>query len=596
MGIHGLLPALKSIQQKTHIRAFAGQTVGVDAYVWLYKGAFACAFNLALGKDTTKYVDYVMHRVKMLRHYNVRPYIVLDGGFLPSKAKTEIERKKRRADSRALGLKFLAQGQKKKAMEQFKRCLDITPEMAHRFIIACNKHIDYIVAPYEADAQLAYLEKKGLISAIITEDSDLLVYGCKKVLFKMDQCGECIEIDRSRFAATADIKLAGFSDDTFRHMAMLSGCDYLSNIPNLGLKKAHKYLYKYKTIDRFFRAMALDPTIKIPDGYEQDFYKADLTFRHQRVFCPVSNTLVMLNEPENPALLEGQDFIGPLLLSHIAQGIAQGYLCPVTKKPFRHVGTSGKENIPPKSLKKTESCPKPGSIESFFGSEPVLATATSSLSLTPLFHIVPPKRSLEAMPISDASERIAKRIKVFSQEPTSANTPTITQSCYFTPPNSQQSLKFRAIHTAAKEAMKPDVADSPITPPESQVLDLGEPEQIAAASTTAVNESLEKAEILPPLEEYCTPTPKQRSSNFSTTGPSKFAENWKSRFSNQYSTPTRPDPTKTPFMMTSSLPRLGIRSIEIARTKIRLSKNVPIVEKAAGTPSFFEKFRHSNLR
>lgn len=41
--------------------------------------------------------------------------------------------------------------------------------------------VDCIVAPYEADAQLAYLNKTGMVQAIITEDSDLLAFGCKKV-------------------------------------------------------------------------------------------------------------------------------------------------------------------------------------------------------------------------------------------------------------------------------------------------------------------------------------------------------------------------------------------------------------------------------
>ena len=41
--------------------------------------------------------------------------------------------------------------------------------------------MDCIVAPYEADAQLAYLMKAGIAQAIISEDSDLLVYGCKRV-------------------------------------------------------------------------------------------------------------------------------------------------------------------------------------------------------------------------------------------------------------------------------------------------------------------------------------------------------------------------------------------------------------------------------
>lgn len=38
-----------------------------------------------------------------------------------------------------------------------------------------------MVAPYEADAQLAHLSRTGAVDAVITEDSDYLPYGCKKV-------------------------------------------------------------------------------------------------------------------------------------------------------------------------------------------------------------------------------------------------------------------------------------------------------------------------------------------------------------------------------------------------------------------------------
>ena len=48
---------------------------------------------------------------------------------------------------------------------------------------ACRaKGIDCIVAPYEADAQLAFLNRKGIADVIITEDSDLLLFGCSKVI------------------------------------------------------------------------------------------------------------------------------------------------------------------------------------------------------------------------------------------------------------------------------------------------------------------------------------------------------------------------------------------------------------------------------
>jgi len=55
MGIQGLLPLLRSIQVTTHIKEYAGKVVGVDAYVWLHRGAFACAYDLVLGNPTTKY-------------------------------------------------------------------------------------------------------------------------------------------------------------------------------------------------------------------------------------------------------------------------------------------------------------------------------------------------------------------------------------------------------------------------------------------------------------------------------------------------------------------------------------------------------------
>lgn len=49
---------------------------------------------------------------------------------------------------------------------------------------ACHdKGVDCIVAPYEADAQLAYLNKIGVAQVVITEDSDLILFGCEKVSF-----------------------------------------------------------------------------------------------------------------------------------------------------------------------------------------------------------------------------------------------------------------------------------------------------------------------------------------------------------------------------------------------------------------------------
>lgn len=54
MGIQGLLPLLKSIQRPTEIKNFRGETLGIDGYVFLHRGAISCAIELAQEKPTRR--------------------------------------------------------------------------------------------------------------------------------------------------------------------------------------------------------------------------------------------------------------------------------------------------------------------------------------------------------------------------------------------------------------------------------------------------------------------------------------------------------------------------------------------------------------
>lgn len=54
MGVSGLFGLVKSVHQQVHISEYAGKTVAVDGNIWLYKGAFACALDLALQKETER--------------------------------------------------------------------------------------------------------------------------------------------------------------------------------------------------------------------------------------------------------------------------------------------------------------------------------------------------------------------------------------------------------------------------------------------------------------------------------------------------------------------------------------------------------------
>lgn len=79
-------------------------------------------------------------------------------------------------------MKLLREGNVSAARECFQKAIDIIPEMAHRLIkVLRQQNISYIVAPYEADAQIALLSLRGHVECVITEDSDLIVYGCPRV-------------------------------------------------------------------------------------------------------------------------------------------------------------------------------------------------------------------------------------------------------------------------------------------------------------------------------------------------------------------------------------------------------------------------------
>jgi exonuclease-1 len=165
----------------------------------------------------------------------------------------------RRSDALARAYALLAEGQHKQARELFVRAVDVTPKMAYQLIkvsqltsVDCDNRaqpkrsqalkregVQYIVAPYEADAQMAFLEQRNLVDGIITEDSDLLVFGCRnvnglapktvdriysdrlpQVLFKLDSDGQCVEVQRSRFASCREFNMAGWTDNEFRQRVL----------------------------------------------------------------------------------------------------------------------------------------------------------------------------------------------------------------------------------------------------------------------------------------------------------------------------------------------------------------------------------------
>lgn len=180
MGITDLLITLKSIKKEKHISEFGGKRIAVDIYVWIYKSFYCFArlkFTGSFEEDKLKieedkaYLYYLKSRLALLKENNIIPLIVFDSERPKIKSETiGLKRSKNKSF-----IKF--DGNMKKYTNKLISTIEVTKEKIQEVIQLLEKmNIQYIFAPKEADSQLAYLLKENVIDAVITEDSDQLVY------------------------------------------------------------------------------------------------------------------------------------------------------------------------------------------------------------------------------------------------------------------------------------------------------------------------------------------------------------------------------------------------------------------------------------
>lgn len=291
MGIQGLLKVIRGITKETSIASYHGKTVGVDISCWLHKGSYSCSKELVEGIPTTKHVSFCMKMLRMLVSNGVTPVVVFDGLPLPAKKATNAARSESRAEHTYLARQSALLGQKDTALRHYQQAVTLTAEICYQLMVALTaEHVQYIVAPYEADAQLAFLSQQGYIDAVLTEDSDALAYGCSHVLFKLNANGVGEEIQLAHVFApaggditnksaasmntvfgqetmittttstsgmlpTSDCDFTGWTLEQFQLFCCLAGCDYAPKLKNMGIKTAFRLVSKYKTLKMLLIAL-----------------------------------------------------------------------------------------------------------------------------------------------------------------------------------------------------------------------------------------------------------------------------------------------------------------------------------------------------
>ena len=118
--------------------------------------------------------------------------------------------------------------------------------------------VPYFNAPLEAETFASDLCKRGLVDAVLSEDTDVLAYAAPVFLSKINTTqGTCIRIKYDKLLSALELKC-----DEFLDLCIMCGTDYNKNIFRVGPEKAYKYIQKHSTIEEIAQANPnLDVTV-----------------------------------------------------------------------------------------------------------------------------------------------------------------------------------------------------------------------------------------------------------------------------------------------------------------------------------------------
>jgi flap endonuclease-1 len=223
----------------------AGKKVAVDISIYIYKYA---------GDDSLVENIYLM--LATFRYYNIIPIFIFDGK--PPAEKKELLQK-RRADKREAENEY---NQLKNSLE----LVDATDEekreeivtnmdaLKKRFVYVNREQLEkvkemiraygltYYDAPGEADELCAMLVAKKKVWACLSEDMDMFVYGCRRVLRYLSLLNHNVVLYDTKHI----LQELGITLKEFREICVLSGTDYnVVNEQDHNLVKTLKLFKKY---------------------------------------------------------------------------------------------------------------------------------------------------------------------------------------------------------------------------------------------------------------------------------------------------------------------------------------------------------------
>nr|XP_045608840.1 flap endonuclease GEN homolog 1-like [Procambarus clarkii] len=218
MGVMGLWGAVAAAEEVVHLDDLNGLVLALDAMTWLVKSRLRTLF----------------YRLTNLIRAGVVPLVVLDGKV--SEWKLPLMGKRRWAA--LLHQKCNISLARKKAMYKAP-----TGRKNDRVLIELlqSMGVPFMQSNGEAEKLCVWLEQQKLVDGIITEDSDVLLYGAQTVYRKLSTAPGSSGL---RYRSENVREKCGLTHHSLIGLGVLVGCDLLpSGAAGIGLKKALKLVH-----------------------------------------------------------------------------------------------------------------------------------------------------------------------------------------------------------------------------------------------------------------------------------------------------------------------------------------------------------------
>lgn len=118
-------------------------------------------------------------------------------------------------------------------------------------------NVPFYDAPLEAECACADLCKRGIVDAVLTEDTDVIAYGSNIFLSKIDTSNDtCVQIIYEDILTSLKLNEKELLD-----LCIMFGCDYNKNINKVGIETSYKHILKYRSIEEISKQLSLDVSI-----------------------------------------------------------------------------------------------------------------------------------------------------------------------------------------------------------------------------------------------------------------------------------------------------------------------------------------------